>query len=177
MKLRVILIVSAALSSCASMTNGPKQRVMVSTPGAPKAECSLYSKNTYMQSFVTPEALELPRSSEPIKIMCHKICFIDSERIFSPVITSENLISNSLLGGPGSLAIDLATKKSYNYTYEFMIKMEPDKRCKSAKKGFLDGDPKDFDNRIEDFSFDEKIAPALDTTANDKHMATTPDKP
>lgn len=130
-----------------------------------------------MQSIITPEALELPRSSEPIKIMCHKICFIDAERIFSPVINSENLVSNSFFGGAGPLPIDLATGKAYNYTYDFIINMELNQRCKSKKKGFLDGDPKDFDNRIEDFSFDEKVAPTLDTTANDKQISTAPVKP
>lgn len=161
------------------MTHGPKQRVMITTPGAPKAECTLSSKSMAEQHFTTPEAIELPRSSEVVEVHCHKKCFYDEIKTFTPVINGEDLASNGFFGGAAPLAIDLTTKKAYNYSYDLTIEMKPNRRCRAKRKGFLDGDPKDFDNRIDDFTFDDGPKPLPDATSkNTESMAlpTTADK-
>ena len=178
MRLSRIVFMALAVSGCASATHGTKQRVMVSTPGAPKAECRLTSKSLGTQRFLTPEAVEIPRSSEAIEISCHKKCFYDETKTFNSSINAEDLASNGFFvgfAGAAPIAIDLATKKAYNYTYDFVVQMKPDHRCRSKRKGFLDGDPKDFDNRIQDFSFDDNPAPLPDPAPED--MKNTPQPP
>lgn len=161
MKIWVLFGAFTSLSACASATNGAKQRVMVSAPGAVNAKCSLISPSLGVQYFTTPEAIEISRSSEEIQIHCQKKCFKDSVSRYKPVINSEDLASNVFLGGVVPLAIDMTTKKYYSYNHEINIEMSRDGRCQKELKGFLDGEPKDYDNRIKDFSFDSSDEPIV----------------
>lgn len=141
------------------MSHGPQQRVMVSTPGAPHAECTLTSETLGARKFITPEAINIPRSSEKITIACHKKCFDDETKTFGPALNGEDLAVGGLIGGIGPVAIDAATGRAYNYTYDFSIPMKSSRRCAAHRKGFLQGDKKDFDNEIKDFNFDQLSAP------------------
>lgn len=136
------------------MTHGPKQRIMVSTPGVPRAQCTLTSHSLGVLDFTTPEAVELPRSSETVEVRCRKKCFFEEARTFTPVMNGEDLASNVFLGGSGPLAIDLATNRSYGYKYDFVITLKPDPRCGSKRNGFLDGNPVALDDQLDDFTFD-----------------------
>lgn len=153
MNFRKALILTFALGGCASMTHGKNQRVIISTPGAPHAVCAVTSESLGVRYIVTPEALVLPRSSEQLKVSCHKKCFEDTARTFEPDLNTEDLASNGFFGF-APLAVDLATQRAYNYSYDLTLPMSADHRCKKTAKGYLDGNPRDFDNRIEDFSFD-----------------------
>jgi len=153
------LLCAAFLSGCATMTHGPQQRVAVSTPGAPHAECTLTSPTLGVQKFITPEAINIPRSSEKISVSCHKKCFDDATKTFQPVLNGEDLAVGGLIGGIGPVAIDAATGRAYNYAYDFDIPMRSNHRCASHRKEFLQGDQKDFNNEIKDFNFDEPPAP------------------
>jgi len=163
MKLFKPLIISAILSACATTTHGPEQRVMISTPGAPHADCTLTSARLGVRNFTTPEAINIPRSAERIEVTCHKKCFDDATRIFTPVINGEDLAVSGLIGGLGPVAIDTATRRAYNYAYDFIIPMKSNHRCSPFRKGFLQGDQKDFDNQIRDFSFDQPSELPTDT--------------
>ena len=154
MKLLRILL-ALLLSSCATITHDSRQRIIVSTPGAPKATCVLNSPTLGSKKFTTPEAIYIPRKSETIEVSCHKKCFSDASKIFNPVKNTEDLAMNGIAGGLPGASIDIATGKANNYPYEFTINMELNHRCKKSSKGFLDGDPKDFDSHIDDFKFDE----------------------
>lgn len=171
---------TAAISGCATATHGPKQRVIVSTPGAPKAECTLKSHSLGVRRFTTPEAIDVPRSDEAVEISCHKKCFHDETKTFSSKLNAEELASNGFFGGFGAvgpIAIDLATKKAYDYTYDFIIEMKSNGQCRSKRKGFLDGDPKDFDNNIKDFSFDESPKPLPEISPEDLKTLPAPATP
>lgn len=148
---------------------------MVSTPGAPHAECTLTSTTLGTQKFITPEAINIPRSSEKISITCQKKCFVDATKTFSPALNGEDLAVGGLIGGIAPVAIDAATGRAYNYAYDFRIPMTSNRRCTAHRKGFLQGDKKDFDNEIKDFNFDEPSAPQPGAiqelkTANDPSM-------
>jgi hypothetical protein len=156
MKSYKIILLAIAIPGCASTTHEAKQRIMLTTPGAPKAGCKLTSKSLGVQYFTTPEAIEIPRSSDSIEISCHKKCYYDEAKIFDPVINGEDLASNGFFGGAAPLAVDVATRKYYNYQYDFVIQMKPNKHCGANRKGFLDGSSKDFDNQIKDFSYDDQ---------------------
>ena len=157
-RLRVFLF-AVLLPGCATISHGPQQRVMVSTPGAPHAECTLTSTTLGTQKFITPEAINIPRSSDKITIACHKKCFDEATKTFDPVLNGEDLAVGGLIGGIVPVAIDAATDRAYNYAYDFRIPMTSNRRCTAHRKGFLQGDKKDFDNEIKDFNFDEPSAP------------------
>ncbi len=128
---------------------------MVSTPGAPHAECTLTSVTLSTRKFITPEAINIPRSSEKISITCQKKCFDEATKIFDPILNGEDLAVGGLLGGIAPVAIDAVTGRAYNYAYDFSIPMTSNRRCAAHQKRFLQGDKKDFDNEIKDFNFDE----------------------
>lgn len=147
------------LSGCATITHGPQQRIMVSTPGAPHAECTLTSPTLSVQKFITPEAINIPRSSEQISVTCRKKCFDDVTKTFNPVINGEDLATGVLIGGIGPVMIDAVTGQAYNYAYDFSISMKSNHRCTIQRKGFLQGNQKDLNNEIKDFYFDEPPVP------------------
>ena len=161
-------IMAGLLAGCATVTHGPEQRVMVSTPGAPQADCTITSTTLGTRKFKTPEAINIPRSSEKINITCTKKCFEDATRAFEPVINGEDLAIGGLIGGLGPVAIDAATKRAYNYAYDFVIPMTSNHKCSSHRKGFLQGDQKDFDNQIKDFNFDEAPEPLPEIVPDNK---------
>ena len=156
------------LSGCATMTHGPQQRVMVSTPSAPHAECTLTSATLGARKFISPEAINIPRSSEKISITCHKKCFDDATKTFDPVLNGEDLAISGLIGGIGPVTIDAATGRAYNYAYNFDVPMSSNHKCSAHRKGFLQGDQKDFDNEIKDFKLDEPPAPLSDAIQEPK---------
>jgi len=159
MKLLRAFIFAVLLSGCASVTHGPQQRVIISTPGAPQADCTMISTTLGTRKFTTPEAINIPRSSEKITITCHKKCFHDATATFKPIINGEDLAVGEVIGGLASVAIDAATGRAYNYVYDFSILMQSNHRCTFHRKGFLQGDQKDFDNEIKDFNFDKPLVP------------------
>ena len=163
MKLLKPFIFVAFLSSCATMSHGPEQRVIVSTPGAPHAECTLTSATLGARNFTTPEAINIPRSSEIITVSCRKKCFDDATKTFGPVINREDLAINGVITGLPPVAIDAATGRAYNYSYDFAVPMKSNHKCSPHRKGFLQGDQRDFDNQIRDFKFDEPADPLPDT--------------
>jgi len=166
-RLRAFLF-AVLLPGCATMSHGPQQRVMVSTPGAPHAECTLTSETLGDRKFITPEAINIPRSSEKITIACHKKCFDDATKTFGPTLNGEDLAVGGLIGGIAPVAIDAATGRAYNHAYDFSIPMKSNRRCSAHRKGFLQGDQKDFDNEIKDFNFDQPPTPLLETIQEPK---------
>lgn len=169
MQHKLVTLMALILSGCASVSHGPKQRVMVSSPGAPYARCTISSSTLGVQSFTTPEAFMIPRSSDNIIISCSKDCFEDAQKTFTPSVNGEDVASNGFFGGAAPALIDYSTKKLYNYNYDFIIEMKPLNKCRIKKKGFLDGNQKDFDNQIKDFSFDanSKSMPEESIKTND----------
>jgi len=165
--LKALLLV-IFLSGCATVTHGPQQRVMVSTPGAPHAECTLTSTTLGTQKFITPEAINIPRSSEKITVTCHKKCFDDATKTFRPTLNGEDLAVGGFIGGIGPVAIDAATGRAYNYPYDFDVPMRSNHKCAAHQKEFLQGDKKDFDNEIKDFNFDEPPVPLPEVSQEPK---------
>ena len=161
-------IMAGLLAGCATVTHGPEQRVMVSTPGAHQAYCAMTSTTVGTRKFTTPEAINIPRSSEKITVSCHKKCFYDATKTFDPVINGEDLAIGGFIGGIGPVAIDAATSRAYNYAYDVDIPMSSNHKCAAYRKGFLQGDKKDFDNEIKDFKFDEPPAPLSDAIQEPK---------
>ncbi len=160
MKLYKFLVIPLTLAGCASLTHGKNQRVLISTPGASHAECTVTSQSLGVQKVITPEALNVPRSSEQITVSCHKQCYVNATKVIAPDLNTEDLASNGFFG-IATVAIDAATKRAYNYTYDFVVPMKLKPGCNRSSKGFLDGNPKDFNNQIHDFSFDDKPPPPL----------------
>ncbi len=159
MNVLIVLLaaMTVALSGCASSTRGKDQRIMVTTPGAPGASCRLLSDSQEIYSFTTPEAIQLSRASGPVEVRCQKKCFLSVVKIFTPSINGEQEI-NDISADLAFIATNLTTHKSYNYNFDFIIPMKRDSRCKPEGKAFLDGDQNDFDNAIDDFSFDSTMS-------------------
>jgi hypothetical protein len=149
---------TVSLSGCASSTRGKDQRIIVTTPGAPGASCRLFSGGQELNSFTTPEAILLSRTSGPVEVRCQKKCFPSAVKIFAPSINGEQEI-NDISADLAFLSTNLMTQRAYNYNFDFIIPMKHDGRCKRREKAFLDGNPNDFNNTIDDFSFEPTMPP------------------
>lgn len=151
-RLLIIIMIVTSIRGCSSTAYNSSQRIIVSTPSAPKSKCSLKSKSLGVIYFTTPEAIEVPMSNETLDIRCDKYCFNEGLATFRPSSNAEDFASNGLIDGAVPLAIDLVTKKAYSY--DLIVPMIFNKKCINNDKGFLDGDPEHFDKKIQDFSFD-----------------------
>ena len=95
-------VLAIAVSGCATILNGPQEKVqIVSTPE--QALCRIYRESTgYLKAVATPGAVYIPRSAEPIRVVCKKDGYQTTEVVASPHKTAD-VVKNGLgltAGGP-----------------------------------------------------------------------------
>jgi len=78
----LLMGVALALSGCATITKGTTQQVSITTPGAPGAQCKLFSSAVGEKTVVTPATIVLEKSQQNISITCKKPCFQDGWGLF-----------------------------------------------------------------------------------------------
>ena len=87
--LGAILGAAFAASGCSTVLRGTHEKVeIVSDP--PQALCRIYRESEgYLKSVATPGAVYVPRSADPIRVVCKKDGYKTASVIASPVTTSD----------------------------------------------------------------------------------------
>lgn len=124
MKRSSFLVVSSilVLAGCANVIDKPFQHVTLTTPGVAGADCYLEtSDNRY--SIVTPGATRIERSSENLKVTCHKAGYYDKVVEIESRLRGTTFLNifNGII--PGT-AYDAASHSIYGYPDQIDVVME-----------------------------------------------------
>lgn len=131
-KIFTLLILSVALSGCATITKGTTQSIAVNTPGAPGASCVLTSSAVGTINVVTPATLTVDKSQESIMVRCQKACFQDGAGIITSN-TETMTAGNVLVGGVVGLGVDAVSGAMNKYNAQTDVMMVPDPSCRPAE--------------------------------------------
>lgn len=133
--MRALSIAAAAfaafsISACATLTKGTTQQVVVNTPGAPGANCTLTSSAIGTKVVTTPAVIVLDKSQDSIAVTCRKECFQDGAGIISSN-TEAMTAGNIVFGGVVGLGVDAASGAMNKYNADNQITMVPIQGCKA----------------------------------------------
>lgn len=154
------------LNGCASSTRGADQRIIVSTPGAPGATCRVVTGDQQVFDIVSPETIQLKRNSGPVIVTCQKKCFYSEQKTFYPTTGELTRDATGIIKDVEFITVNAVTQKSINYSYDFIISMKYNRRCRGKGAGFLDGNPEELNSTIDDFSFDALTSPQISPKSN-----------
>lgn len=132
MRLTILsLVIALAVTGCASIVKGTSQDVVINTPGAEGAQCTLTSKRIGTQTVTTPATLNLKRSKHDIAISCSKPCYMTTTASMHSGVEGWT-IGNILLGGIIGLGIDAWTGALNKYVTPSNIPMQKDGSCEAS---------------------------------------------
>lgn len=126
----VACLASAGASACATLTKGATQVVVINTPGAPGAECTLTSSGIGTKTVTTPATIVLDKSQNAIAVTCRKACFQDGVGIIASN-TETMAAGNLLFGGVVGLGVDAASGAMNKYNADNQIAMVPIQGCRT----------------------------------------------
>lgn len=113
LKLAVTLVTLTTLASCATIKNGPYDKVEI-VSNVEAAYCKIYRDGEgFLKSVSTPGAKYIKRSEKPITITCEKRGFEDVTISVSPT-NSPDTVANATNLGLG-LIYDLTNAALYHY--------------------------------------------------------------
>ena len=118
-----IAALGVALSGCATIIDGPSQKIAISTPQVRGAKCVLTTARG-RKTVMTPGVVKVSRSSDDIPVRCTK----EGYKPASATIPSgfDNwALGNVVTVGVGA-GIDAVTGSINDYPDSFRIKMKPD---------------------------------------------------
>ena len=118
------------LAACATITKGTSQSIVVTTPNAPGAACTLTSNAVGSRSVVTPATLVVEKSQENIQVHCKKPCFEDGAGIIASN-TEAMAAGNIIAGGVIGLGVDAMSGAMNKYQAETTVHMAPIAGCKA----------------------------------------------
>jgi hypothetical protein len=128
MRNNLVLCSLVVLSACASVTRGTTQTVLVSTPGAEGATCSLVQTpagNTSPTYHVTtPGSVAVERSRHALDVRCTKEGYSEGRNLVQAGF-EEMTLGNVLVGGVIGLGIDAASGAINEYPDTILIEMKP----------------------------------------------------
>jgi len=129
--LSIAAVCSAAigLAACATLTKGTTQQVVINTPGAPGAECTLTSGAIGTKIVTTPAAIVLDKSQDAISVTCRKQCFQDGVGIIASN-TETMSAGNIVFGGVVGLGVDAVSGAMNKYNADNQIAMVPIPGCR-----------------------------------------------
>jgi uncharacterized protein YceK len=123
------ITVGAAISGCATITKGTTQPISLNTPGAPGAQCTLFSNAVGTKVVTTPATIVLDKSQESITVSCKKECFQDGTGVIASS-TETMAAGNILVGGVVGLGVDAVSGAMNKYNQDNQIAMVPIQGCK-----------------------------------------------
>jgi hypothetical protein len=124
-----VAIFAVTVGACATITKGTTQPIVLATPGAPGAQCTLNSPAIGTKVVTTPASIVLDKSQNSITVVCKKECFQDGTGIISSN-TETMAAGNILAGGVIGLGIDAASGAMNKYNSDNQIAMVPIPGCK-----------------------------------------------
>jgi hypothetical protein len=132
MRKLVWLGLAFVVAGCATIVKGTTQTIVINTPGAPGAMCTLASSDMGTKSVVTPATITVGKSKENISVTCQKECYQDGIAVI--VSNTEAMTAgNIILGGVVGLGVDAATGAMNKYAGETSVLMLPIQGCKRKK--------------------------------------------
>ena len=123
-------VVLFGLASCATITKGTTQPVIVDTPGVAGATCELTSGKIGLVKVVTPASVVLKRSGQAVQVRCTKACYQDGIGVIDSNIET-NVAGNIILGGVLGAGIDAATGAASKYDASISVIMTPVPGCRA----------------------------------------------
>lgn len=125
-KLIAGMILSLAMSGCATIVNGTKQSLQITTGKVTGADCELKStkKNKESQKFQSPAVLTVRRSHKAVKLKCSKTGYETAEKTIEANLARATA-GNLLAGGPGGVIVDAATGAAHKYPSHIDLPLRP----------------------------------------------------
>jgi hypothetical protein len=118
----MVMLVSAWMSGCATLTEGLNQTITIDTPGAPGAICVLANDaNDILGSVTTPGSIEIGKSRKDITVRCSKSGFEPSQKT-----VSSSWADRAKLQGPQGYLVDYASGAMWNYPPRIEIVLTSD---------------------------------------------------
>jgi hypothetical protein len=132
--MRILSVLTAVcvplcFSACATLMKGTTQQVVVNTPGAPGAQCTLTSGSIGTKVVNTPATIVLDKSQDAIAVTCKKECFQDGVGIIASN-TEAMSAGNIVFGGVVGLGVDAVSGAMNKYNADNQIAMVPIPGCK-----------------------------------------------
>lgn len=124
---------SALLVSCASITTGTKQNVMVKTPPVNAAECTLRNSKGEWYVKSTPESVKVHRAYDDLIVSCTKKGYGTRQRNVKSS-TRGMAFGNAVFGGFVGAGVDVASGAAYLYPDEIVVPMTRKAELQYAKE-------------------------------------------
>jgi hypothetical protein len=129
LSLSAACLAAVVCSACATLTKGTTQQVVINTPGAPGAECTLTSSAIGTKVVTTPATIVLDKSQDAIAVTCRKACYQDGVGIIASN-TEAMSAGNIVFGGVVGLGVDAVSGAMNKYNADNQIAMVPIQGCK-----------------------------------------------
>lgn len=129
--LSAVLMGSALMAGCATITRGTTQVVAVDTPGVAGANCTLASSSFGSREVVTPATVTLDKGQSNVQVTCRKQCYQDAAGLI-PSYTDSMTAGNILVGGVVGLGVDAATGAMNKYNDNNQFTMIPIPGCRPS---------------------------------------------
>lgn len=115
------LLLSCALTSCASVTTGQNQTVSVETTPIKGASCELFNDKGKWFISSTPGSVVVTRSYDDLLVVCKKEDKVGQLTVKSD--TKGMAFGNILAGGIIGAAVDCGTGSAYDYPSVINVQM------------------------------------------------------
>jgi len=125
------MLLLLVVAGCASLTKGTTQSVVVNTPNAKGAICTLSSNSIGSRTVTTPAVTVLEKGKDAIQVRCSKECYEDGVGII-PSNFEGMTAGNIILGGIVGLGVDAATGAMNQYPSEISVHMVKSNSCKRS---------------------------------------------
>ena len=128
----IALSFALLLAACATIVKGTTQTVLVDTPTARGATCTLTSGAIGTKIVVTPGAILLEKGKDAINVTCTKECYLDGVGVI-PSNFEAMSAGNIILGGVIGLGVDAASGAMNEYAAQVQVMMQPDPKCEKRE--------------------------------------------
>ena len=119
------LVLSLLVTSCATLTAGTSQSILVDVLNVPGAQCrGVDSKGRTYVWVDTPSTTTVHKGDGPMTLICEKDGFKKTVMEFDEGITNATY-GNILIGGGIGLAVDIASGAAQEYPSKVHLVMEP----------------------------------------------------
>jgi hypothetical protein len=126
----MLLAAVLAAAGCATIATGTTQAVVILTPGAPGATCTLTSTVVGSKVVTTPATITLDTSQENINVVCKKQYFQDGVGVI-PARTEPMTAGNVLVGGVIGLGVVAVSGAMNRYNDNNQFTMVPIAGCQA----------------------------------------------
>jgi len=134
MVVRVLSMLAVCLAvefcSCATLTKGTTQQVVINTPGVPGAQCTLTSASIGTKVVTAPATIVLDKSQDAIAVTCKKECYQDGVGIIASN-TEAMSAGNIVFGGVVGLGVDAVSGAMNKYNADNQFAMVPIQGCRT----------------------------------------------